>query len=141
MNSKERHWTFVLYPESAPEDWKDYLSSLGLQCAVSPLHDKDINPNGELKKSHYHILLCFNGPTTYNKVLNITKSLNATIPQRVLSCKGIIRYFIHKDNPEKYQYNEEDILTINGLVSILNLLPIFIKSFLSRFYIKTLELN
>lgn len=24
------------------------------------------------------------------------------------------RYFTHKDNPEKYQYNEEDIETING---------------------------
>lgn len=115
MNTKERHWTFVLYPESAPEDWKDYLQSLGLQCAISPLHDKDINPTGELKKAHYHILLCFNGPTTYNKVLSITEKINATIPQRVLSCVGIIRYFTHKDNPEKYQYNEENITVLNGL--------------------------
>lgn len=115
MNSKERHWTFVLYPESAPDDWKDYLQSLGLQCAISPLHDKDKNPTGELKKSHYHILLCFNGPTTYNKVLSITEKLNSTIPQRVLSCVGIIRYFTHKDNPEKYQYDEKDIIVLNGL--------------------------
>lgn len=115
MNSKERYWTFVLYPESAKEDWKDYLQSLGLQVAVSPLHDKDINASGEQKKAHYHILLCFNGPTTYNRVLEITKVLNATIPQRVLSCVGIVRYFTHKDNPEKYQYDEKDITVLNGL--------------------------
>lgn len=115
MNSKERYWTFVLYPESVVEDWKEQLQNLGLQCAISPLHDKDVNADGELKKAHYHVLLCFNGPTTYNKVLTITKSLNGTIPQRVLSCKGIIRYFTHKDNPEKYQYNDEDISVINGL--------------------------
>lgn len=115
MNSKERYWTFVLYPESAPDDWRDLLQKLGLQVAISPLHDKDINPTGEVKKAHYHILLCFNGPTTYNRVLDITKMLNSTIPQRVLSCVGIIRYFTHKDNPEKYQYNEEDISVLNGL--------------------------
>ena len=115
MNSKERHWTFVLYPESAPENWKDYLQSLGLQCAISPLHDKDKNPTGEEKKAHFHVLLCFNGPTTYNKVLSITECLNATIPQRVLSCVGIIRYFTHKDNPEKYQYDENEIQVLNGL--------------------------
>ena len=115
MNSKERYWTFVLYPESAPENWKEELQKLGLGVAISPLHDKDINPIGELKKPHFHILLCFNGPTTYNKVLSITDSLNSTIPQRVLSCKGIIRYFTHEDNPEKYHYNSDDIITLNGL--------------------------
>lgn len=115
MNSKERYWTFVLYPESAPSNWKDRLQELGLEVAISPLHNKDINPTGEPKKEHYHILLCFNGPTTYNKVLTICDSLNATIPQRVLSCKGIIRYFTHEDNPEKYHYNEEEIVTLNGL--------------------------
>ena len=115
MNSKERYWTFVVYPESVVDNWIEQLQQLGLQCAISPLHDKDINANGEVKKPHYHVLLCFNGPTTYNKVASITKSLNGTIPQRVLSCKGMIRYFTHKDNPEKYPYNEEDIKTINGL--------------------------
>lgn len=115
MNSKERYWTFVCYPESVKETWKEDLQSLGLQCAISPLHDKDINANGEVKKPHYHVLLCFNGPTTYNKVKCICDSIGATIPQRVLSCKGMIRYFTHKDNPEKAQYNDSDITTINGL--------------------------
>lgn len=115
MESKERYWTFVVYPESVKEDWQEILQNLGLQCAISPLHDKDINANGENKKAHYHVLLCFNGPTTYNKVKTICDSIGATIPQRVLSCVGIIRYFTHKDNPEKYQYNEEEIKTINGL--------------------------
>ena len=113
--NKERYWTFVLYPESAPENWKDILSDTGLEIAISPLHNLDYNPTGEVKKEHFHILLCFNGPTTYNKVKSICDSLNATIPQRVLSCKGIIRYFTHKDNPEKTQYNDEDIVVLNGL--------------------------
>lgn len=112
--NKERYWTFVCYPESLPDNWLEYLQQTGLNIAISPLHDKDMNPDGTIKKEHYHILLCFNGPTTYNKVFKLIEPLNCTIPQRVLSCKGMIRYFSHKDNPEKYQYNEEDIKTLNG---------------------------
>lgn len=113
-NVKKRNWTFVLYPESAPKDWQEKLKLSGLMCAVSPLHDKDVNPTGEKKKAHYHVLLVYSGPTTYNAVAKFTASLNATIPQALESVRGMYRYFSHKDNPEKYQYQESDITTING---------------------------
>ena len=112
---KDRKWTFILYPDSAPSNWKEILQSTGLEICISPLHDKDINESsGELKKAHYHILLCFPGPTTYSKVLKLTNLVNGTIPKRILSVIGIYRYFTHKDNPEKFQYNEEDIISLNG---------------------------
>ena len=111
---KKRNWTFVLYPESAPEDWRERIKISGLMAAVSPLHDKDINPTGEPKKAHYHILLVYSGPTTYNAVAKFTASLNATVPQALESVRGMYRYFSHKDNPEKYQYDEGDISTLNG---------------------------
>lgn len=44
-NIKKRNWAFVLYPESAPADWREQLQKTGLQCAISPLHDKDMNPD------------------------------------------------------------------------------------------------
>lgn len=112
---KERYWTFIVYPESLPQDWRDTLQQTGLQIAISPLHDKDLNANGEIKKPHYHIVLFFTGPTTYNRVDKITKLINGTIPKRVISPIGMIRYLTHKDNPEKYQYDEREITTINGL--------------------------
>lgn len=111
---KKRNWTFVLYPESAPPDWVEQLKQSGLLCAISPLHDKDTNPTGEAKKAHYHIVLVYSGPTTYNAVAKFTAKLNATIPQDLESVRGMYRYFTHKDNPEKYQYEESDILTLNG---------------------------
>lgn len=113
-NIKKRNWTFVLYPESAPADWQEQLKISGLMTAISPLHDKDINPTGEMKKAHYHILIVYSGPTTYNSVAKFTASLNATIPQPLESVRGMYRYFSHKDNPEKYQYNESEIITLNG---------------------------
>lgn len=111
---KKRNWTFVLYPESAPSDWEEQIKLSGLLAAVSPLHDKDVNPTGEPKKAHYHILLVYSGPTTYNAVAKFTASLNATIPQALESVRGMYRYFSHKDNPEKYQYDEHEIQTLNG---------------------------
>lgn len=111
---KKRNWTFVLYPESAPTDWVERLKISGLMAAISPLHDKDINPTGEPKKAHYHVLLVYSGPTTYNAVAKFTASLNATIPQALESVRGMYRYFSHKDNPEKYQYDEAEIRTVNG---------------------------
>ena len=72
---KKRYWAFVLYPESAPDNWRDFLQQTGLQVAISPLHDKDIDPTGLPKKSHYHIILCYDGPTTFNNVKsNITET-------------------------------------------------------------------
>ena len=111
---KKRNWTFVLYPESAPSDWREILKISGLMAAISPLHDKDTNPTGEPKKPHFHVLLVYSGPTTYNAVAKFTASLNATVPQALESVRGMYRYFSHKDNPEKYQYDEADIVSFNG---------------------------
>ena len=111
---KQRYWAFILYLDSAPNNWRDILQNTGLVFAISPYHDKDINPTGEVKKPHYHIIVAFEGPTTYKNVKRITDSVNATIPQPLSAIKGYYRYFTHKDNPEKYQYDDKDITTING---------------------------
>ncbi len=111
---KKRNWAFILYLDSAPTNWRDILQETGCQFAISPYHDKDLNPDGTLKKPHYHIIICYEGPTSYNVILRITKLVNATIPQPLEQIRGYYRYFTHLDNPEKYQYSQDDISTING---------------------------
>lgn len=112
--NKKRYWAFVLYPESAPDNWKDILQQTGLSCCVSPLHDKDIDEGTrKQKKPHYHIILCYSGPTTFKSVKNITDSLNCPIPIPLEQVRGYFRYLTHKDNPEKAQYDEKNIVTIN----------------------------
>lgn len=112
--TKKRYWTFVLYPESAPSDWKEILQKTGLEIAISPLHDKDKDPTGEAKKPHYHLVLCYEGPTTGSAVKRLVDDLNQPIPLPVDSVRGLYRYFTHKDNPDKFQYDEKDITTLNG---------------------------
>ena len=113
-NVKKRNWAFVLYPESAPENWRELLQQTGLQCVISPLHDKDIDPDGNPKKAHHHIILVYSGPTSFNVVKQLTESLKQPIPQALEQVRGYYRYLTHKDNPEKAQYSEDDIETING---------------------------
>lgn len=114
-NVKKRNWAFVLYPESAPENWLDVLQESGLQCAISPLHDKDLEPTGEIKKPHWHVIVCYSGPTSYNVVSKLShETLHGTIPKALEQVKGYYRYLTHKDNPEKAQYLEEDITHLNG---------------------------
>lgn len=111
---KKRNWAFILYADSAPSDWLDILKSTFVKGAISPLHNCDLNDDGEIKKPHYHILLNYDGATTYNNVLTLTKQLNATIPQVVDSLEGYYNYLSHTGFDDKYQYNADDIITING---------------------------
>lgn len=112
---KKRNWAFILYPDSAPDEWLSILQQTGLSGAVSPLHDRDVNATGEPKKPHYHVILCYPGPTTYNAVKKLTlDKLGQTIPQPIEGVKGYYRYLTHQDNPEKAQYDAKDIVAFNG---------------------------
>lgn len=125
---KARGWKLLLYPDSAPEDWKEILDEACVKY-VCALHDKDKwdardekkNPEhkaGDLKKAHYHILLLFDGPKTYNKVLPLAEKVNAKIPFKMLDGdpKGFMRYMLHLDQPKKHQYSEEVLEAHNGAV-------------------------
>lgn len=115
-DTRARSWSFILYPESAPENWKELLQKEMIPFAVSPLHDEDINEGtGEVKKAHYHVYLYFEGKKSFQQVQTITEGLKATIPQAVASPKGLIRYFVHRDNPEKHQYNVNDIYVFGDI--------------------------
>lgn len=112
---KSRYWSFIVYPDSIVENWENILEEMGLIFCVSPLHDKDINPTGEVKKEHYHVLIEYEGPKTYRTIKEeICDKIGATIPKKVESLRGYYRYLTHMDNPEKAQYKMEDIREYNG---------------------------
>ena len=114
MAKRSSKWAFIVYPDSAPENWQEILKSLLVPCAVSPLHDKDLNPTGDEKKPHWHVFIEFDSLKSYEQAKEITDLFNGTIPQIIKSPIGMVRYFIHKDNPEKHQYNWSDITVYNG---------------------------
>lgn len=115
-NLRYRNWVAIVYPESAPADWKEHLDSQNLRWACSPLHDKDINDDSEktLKKAHWHIVVAYSGKKSFEQVRADLEYLNCPIPQPCRDIRSSVRYFIHKDHPHKFQYSENDIETFGG---------------------------
>lgn len=111
---RTRSWTFIVYPDSAPENWRDVLDETHVQWIESPLHDKDVNADGNPKKPHWHILMMFESVKEYHQVLELTKDCKGTVPQKCNGAKGLVRYMAHLDNPEKAQYNVADIVPHGG---------------------------
>lgn len=89
-SGRTRNFATVVYPESAPEDWINKLEELHVAVLVSPLHDKDINPSGEPKKPHYHVL-----PQSNCVIFHQKKALECVLCFRgTFSCTNTLRGFI-----------------------------------------------
>ncbi len=74
------------------------------------LHDKDLNDDGTIKKFHYHFRVFSDlqrSLSAWSKVFNIPINYIEKLDDKRLS----IRYLIHLDNREKFQYNQNDIIT------------------------------
>ena len=73
------------------------------------LHDKDKKDDGTLKKSHYHIYLSFKDAQPFSRVaawFNIDKSYVRIIKTNYDTACA---YLIHRNNPEKYQYDPAEV--------------------------------
>lgn len=112
--NRTRYYASVVYPESAPDSWRDILSDSIVPAFVSPLHDMDVNPDGEIKKPHFHVLIMFESLKTPEQAKEIFDKIGGVGCEKVVSLRGYARYLCHLDNSEKYQYNTEDVTTYGG---------------------------
>lgn len=112
--NRTRNWVCVVYPESAPNNWTEILASECVPAIVSPLHNKDVNPTGEPKKPHYHVILQFAGVKSRDQVIDICNKFGGVGPGPCSNIQGYARYLIHKDNPEKAQYDSQDVQCFSG---------------------------
>ena len=115
-----RNWTVVVYPgeneqDGSPSNWREIIDEHHIEWIESPLHDNDVNANGEKKKPHYHVLLMYGGVKSYEQVLELCQELNCPIPQKCLNAKALVRYMAHLDNPEKAQYSVQNIIGHGGV--------------------------
>ena len=111
---RTKNFATVVYPESCPENWLEVLGELLIPCFVSPLHDKDFNPNGEPKKPHFHVLFRFDGVKTLEQVKEILPKIGGVGCEPVNSIRGYARYLCHLDNPEKAQYDTAKVRCFCG---------------------------
>lgn len=131
LDLKERVncFTLELYPESDTLQFDTMFEIVKSTSFYSCkyyyiLHDKDVNnKTGEIKKAHYHLLVKLENAISIEKIIKSLVNERGTQESIendfsiVKSFKGMVRYLIHKDNPEKEQYILEQIVTNDRNIS------------------------
>lgn len=125
LKSKSRNFTFLLYPESLPDDWQTKLLTMQIPMAISPLHDKDLsNVDGQkYKKPHYHVIYIANNPVTTDSVRVKLQALLgreslALVKIVVSSLDSMYKYLTHESvdaiAKNKHKYDVNDIVLLNN---------------------------
>lgn len=81
------------------------------------LHSSDIDDAGNLKKPHVQIMFRFEKKTSAKQVLEgLPEGFIANgYLQRIKNWNGELRYLVHRDNPEKAQYEVKDVFTFGNI--------------------------
>lgn len=122
---KARYFTFLLYPESIPEDWVERLELLDVPIAISPIHDKDLSDmdGQKYKKAHYHVIYVAKNPVTADSVrIKIKRCLGdksvALVKIVATSMENMYLYLTHESKDavakNKVKYSRKDIKLINN---------------------------
>lgn len=114
MAKRFRNFATVIYLDSAPADWQERLFALHVPCFISPYHDQDVNPDGEIKKPHYHVMLMYDGVKSEDQVKMAFQSFGGVGFEVIQSIRGYARYLCHLDNPDKHQYPIEEVIECSG---------------------------
>lgn len=109
----------VCYPEhtgNQNETAKFLYELFGSGVAVSPLHNRDLQnisccPRdfsitrdiAVYDKPHYHFILSFNNQKSLAVVRSVLGTLGK-VEKLKTTKRAMLRYFLHLDNPEKFQY-------------------------------------
>lgn len=78
-------------------------------------HDKDKDDSGQPVEAHTHIYIEYETPRKITTISNLLK-VDSNFIEVVKSKKAILRYLTHKDDLDKYQYDDSEVFT-NSLVS------------------------
>lgn len=105
----------------------DLLKELDISFIATILHDLDKRDDGYLKTKHLHVVLILKKRISKVKLLDIVSNKlyfdkNCISLDICNNFNSSVRYLVHKDNPDKFQYFEGNILSnnIERVNSILN---------------------
>lgn len=115
--SKEKYWyfAFLVYEDSASDDWRERLKRSHGAFAISPLHQ----PDDECKKPHWHVVYKHSNSVSLEgakRVIPDNVAANGYV-EPVTNPRNYQRYLLHLDDPEKQQWHgdpQELIECLNG---------------------------
>lgn len=109
-DKKSRIFLGVLYPDSDSYDCQKVIFRLEdtfLDLAYIT-HDMDVDENGALKKPHVHWCGKRSSPAPISTVANALGVAENSI-EFCKNWKYSLRYLIHADNPDKFQYSPDKV--------------------------------
>lgn len=123
MNNEIRseNWTIELYPDN--EKHMKILEYIKLNFEYAYiLHNCDVyvdniidkntgeikHKKGELKKAHYHVIILLKNARTLKSIVD-ELGIEENLVEKVKSKKAMFRYLCHLDNPEKTEYDKDEI--------------------------------
>jgi hypothetical protein len=108
---KSRNWEVIIYFENFSLELETVLERNCEKWFISPVHDRDLDSQGKVKKAHFHVLCFFDCVTTATSVadLFINFKVSTANVQRVGSRIHALEYLIHKNAPDKAQYLAADV--------------------------------
>ena len=110
------HFSIVLYQYPT----QDLLLMLGVEEYAFIEHNYDLwiegEKKGQLKDTHYHLYVKLRKKKTISGVFNILNKWKENCTQSFLivnlsNVPNFIRYLVHKDDSDKYQYDISEIIT------------------------------
>ena len=105
------NWVGIWYPDDPTHfNAMERLQQEGYSFA-GILHDRDVDENGELKKPHWHVVISFR----YQKTATAVAKLFGIAPnyvQPASSKVGALRYLLHLDDPDKFQYEHSEVFGV-----------------------------
>lgn len=114
--SNDKKYSYIAFSVNKEEQFDSIIETLA-DFADPPkwygfiFHDKDKDENGELKKRHMHVFVKSHPLrlSAWADKFDLPENM-IEIPKSVYACA---RYLIHADQPEKYQYNIDDVVSSN----------------------------
>lgn len=98
---RTRCWSLVLY-----EDPLKVFSSLLSECShyAFAFHEHDLRSDGSLKEPHYHLIVCLSNAKTFSALKIYYSGEENLFGEPVRIRNKAFRYLRHLDDPDKYQY-------------------------------------
>lgn len=106
-----RTFTASLKPAWSEEKILKFCQDMSGTATVFAInHDKDTNDNGELVEVHTHVYLEYETPRKITTIANLLEVENNFV-EIVKSKKAFMRYLTHKDDLDKFQYDDDYVYT------------------------------
>jgi len=102
-----RRFGLLLYPEEDPSHSKA-LGLLASENFVGITHDKDLKEDGELLKSHVHVVLSFPN-SRWSSAVAKSLGISPQFVQVIRSEEAALLYLLHTNDSGKYQYAFDEL--------------------------------